>query len=161
MNIHGKNNFRMGTIGEHVVEFTALLPTGAEITCSPKKNGDLFYAMIGGLGMLGVFTSITLQMKKMHSGLLEVHAWPVPNLEAHLQAICWTGAPQHNYIVGWLDAPPAERGWAADRSMPPITCTRAKTPMRKRPCGSITRPCPTGSLAFSPNPSCTISWRHS
>ena len=37
-NIHGKNNFRMGTIGEHVTEFTAILPTGAEITCSPTKE---------------------------------------------------------------------------------------------------------------------------
>ena len=62
-NIHGKNNFKMGPIGEHVVEFTAVLPTGAEVTCSPKKNGDLFYAMISGLGMLGIFTSITMQMK--------------------------------------------------------------------------------------------------
>ena len=29
-NIHGKNNFRAGPIGEHVVEFTALLPSGVE-----------------------------------------------------------------------------------------------------------------------------------
>jgi FAD/FMN-containing dehydrogenase len=75
-NIHGKNNFRMGPIGEHVLEFTALLPTGAEVTCSPGKNADLFFSMIGGLGMLGLFTSITMQTKKMHSGLLEVDAWP-------------------------------------------------------------------------------------
>ena len=60
-NIHGKNNFKMGTIGEHVVEFTATLPTGAEVTCSPQKNADLFYSLISGLGMLGIFTSITLQ----------------------------------------------------------------------------------------------------
>src|SRR5512140_478217 len=71
-NIHGKNNFKMGPIGEHVVEFTALLPTGAQVTCSPKKNGDLFHARISGMGMLGVFLSITLQMKRIHSGLLEV-----------------------------------------------------------------------------------------
>ncbi len=76
-NIHGKNNFKMGPIGEHVVEFTAMLPTGAEITCSPKKNADLFYSMISGLGMLGIFTSITMQMKHIESGLLEIHAWPV------------------------------------------------------------------------------------
>jgi decaprenylphospho-beta-D-ribofuranose 2-oxidase len=108
-NIHGKNNFRMGPIGEHVVEFSALLPTGAEITCTPKKNGDLFRAMISGLGMLGVFTSITLQMKKVYSGLLEVHAWPVPNLKAHLADIL-EAAPQHNYTVGWLDATAGGKG---------------------------------------------------
>jgi len=103
MNIHGKNNFRMGTIGEHVQEFTALLPTGAEITCSPSLNGDLFYAMISGMGMLGVFTSITLKMKKMHSGFLQVRAYPVSNLKTHLKAIL-DDAPEYDYTVGWLDS---------------------------------------------------------
>jgi FAD/FMN-containing dehydrogenase len=107
--IHGKNNFRMGPIGEHVVEFTALLPSGAEVTCNPKKNGDLFRAMIGGLGMLGVFTSITLQMKKMYSGLLTVHAWNVPELGAHLEGIR-EAAPQHDYTVGWLEATAGGKG---------------------------------------------------
>lgn len=102
-NIHGKNNFKMGPIGEHVVEFTAILPTGAEITCSPKKNADLFYAMISGLGMLGIFTSITLQMKRIHSGLLSVDAWPVPNLREQLSSLL-DKAPHYDYIVGWLDA---------------------------------------------------------
>ncbi len=101
-NIHGKNNFRMGPIGEHVLEFTAVLPTGAEITCSPKKNGDLFYSMISGMGMLGIFTSITLKMKKMYSGLLEVHAWPTRTLKEHFSLI-EDNAPKYDYIVGWLD----------------------------------------------------------
>lgn len=101
-NIHGKNNFKMGTIGEHVVEFTALLPTGAEITCTPKKNADLFHAMISGLGMLGIFTSITMQMKRIESGLLKVHAWPVHDLHEHLSLLL-DRAPDHDYIVGWMD----------------------------------------------------------
>ena len=102
-NIHGKNNYRMGPIGEHVLEFTALLPTGAQVTCSPTRNGDLFYAMIGGLGMLGVFTSITLQMKRIHSGLLEVRARPSHNLHEHLGDLL-ENAPGSDYIVGWLDS---------------------------------------------------------
>jgi FAD/FMN-containing dehydrogenase len=101
-NIHGKNNFKMGPIGEHVVEFTVILPTGAELTCSPNKNADLFHAMISGLGMLGIFTSITLQMKHVESGLLEVHAFPVHNLHEHLSFIL-NNAPNYDYIVGWLD----------------------------------------------------------
>ncbi|MFZ5920251.1 MAG: FAD-binding oxidoreductase [Chloroflexota bacterium] len=101
-NIHGKNNFKMGTFGEHVVGFDVLLPTGAEVTCSPTKNGDLFRAIIGGMGMLGVITSVTLQMKKIVSGLLEVHAWPTRSLEEQLDSLL-EGAPQYDYIVGWLD----------------------------------------------------------
>lgn len=102
MNIHGKNNYKAGTIGEHVIEFKALLPTGAEVTCSPKKNGDLFRAMIGGMGMLGIFTSITLQMKRMYSGLLQVRAWNVPNLKVHLEEI-EAHKDDADYIVGWMD----------------------------------------------------------
>ena len=92
----------MGTIGEHIIEFTALLPSGEEVTCSPDKNDDLFYAMIGGLGVLGVFTSVTMQMKRIYSGLLDVHAWNVPNLQAQLDALL-ESAPENDYIVGWLD----------------------------------------------------------
>ena len=101
-NIHGKNNFRKGTIGEHVVEFDAILATGAEITCSPKKNADLFYAIISGLGMLGVITTVTLQMIKIESGLIEVQAWPTRTIEEQIRSL-EEGAPKYNYIVGWLD----------------------------------------------------------
>ena len=103
MNIHGKNNYKMGPIGEHVVEFTALLPTGALVTCSPTRNGDLFHSLISGMGMLGVFTSITLQMKKIESGFVQVHAFPVRDLKSHLKAI-FDEAPVNDYTVGWLDS---------------------------------------------------------
>jgi FAD/FMN-containing dehydrogenase len=109
MNIHGKNNYKMGTIGEQVVEFTALLPTGEQVTCSPTHNGDLFYSIISGMGMLGVFTSITMQMKKVHSGMLKVHAFNVPNLDRHLDAIAEC-APENSYTVGWLDTTASGKG---------------------------------------------------
>ncbi len=102
MNIHGKNNFKMGMFGEHVLEFTALLPTGEVVTCSPQKDDDLFHAMIGGLGMLGVFTSVTLEMKRIYSGQLDVRAWNVPDLATGLEALLG-GAPKNDYIVGWVD----------------------------------------------------------
>jgi len=101
-NIHGKNNFQKGPIGEHVSEFTAILPTGALITCTPQQNADLFYALISGLGMLGIFTSITLQMKRIYSGLIAVDARPVSNLHSHLRNLL-EDAPHYDYIVGWLD----------------------------------------------------------
>ncbi|MBI3158615.1 MAG: FAD-binding oxidoreductase [Chloroflexi bacterium] len=107
-NIHGKNNWQAGPIGEHVLEFTALLPNGKEVTCTPKKNADLFHAMIGGMGLLGVFTSITLQLKKVYSGYLDVHAWAEPDLERVLAAT--DENKEHDYIVGWVDCTAGGRG---------------------------------------------------
>ncbi len=101
-NIHGKNNWKAGTIGEHVLEFTALMADGKEITCTPKRNKELFYSMIGGMGILGIFTSITYQMKKIYSGNLAVKAWAVPNLKDLLSAT--DEGKENDYIVAWLDA---------------------------------------------------------
>lgn len=74
MNIHGKNNFNAGPIGDHVQRFEFLTPTGEEITATPEENSDLFYGAIGSFGMLGVFTKITLKLKKVYSGELEVES---------------------------------------------------------------------------------------
>jgi decaprenylphospho-beta-D-ribofuranose 2-oxidase len=107
-NIHGKNNWRAGPIGEHVVEFEALLPSGKTIKCSPRKNADLFHAMISGMGLLGVFTSITLQLKQLASGNVEVHAWTETSLERMLTAL-----DEHktsDYVVGWVDCIARGRG---------------------------------------------------
>ena len=38
MNIHGKNNYRAGTIGEHVLAFEALLPTGETGALHPASR---------------------------------------------------------------------------------------------------------------------------
>ncbi|MCB9136557.1 MAG: FAD-binding oxidoreductase [Anaerolineales bacterium] len=99
VNIHGKNNWKKGTIGENVLKFTALLPTGEEITCTPED--DLFYAIIGGIGMLGMFTSITMQMKRIYSGNVWVNAWAEPNLAGMLTAL--DEYKDYDYDVGWID----------------------------------------------------------
>jgi FAD/FMN-containing dehydrogenase len=102
MNIHGKNNWKKGTLGEHVLEFDALLPTGETVTCSPARNADLFYSIIGSAGLLGVFTSITMQLKKLHSGNVRVSAWATPTLREMLTDLDQFKA-DYDYLVGWVD----------------------------------------------------------
>lgn len=100
-NIHGKNNWVAGTLGEHVLAFEAVLPNGKSITCSPKKNRETFEAMIGGMGLLGAFTSIKLQLKTIQSGDLSVLAWAKGDLPGMLESL--DGSKTADYIVGWID----------------------------------------------------------
>ena len=102
MNIHGKNNCVAGTLGEHVLEFTALLPNGDTVTCTPETTPDLFYSIISGAGLLGVFTSITLRLKRIYSGNLWVHAWASPNLRTMI-AEFEPLKTEVDYLVGWVD----------------------------------------------------------
>ncbi|HVS19152.1 MAG TPA: FAD-dependent oxidoreductase, partial [Planctomycetota bacterium] len=59
-NIHGKNNFAVGTIGDCIAEFDLYTPAGELVTCSREENADLFHAAIGGFGMLGAITRVVL-----------------------------------------------------------------------------------------------------
>lgn len=102
MNIHGKNNFKAGPIGEHILEFDLLLPSGEIRTCSRTQNPELFFAAIGGFGMLGVFTSITIELKKIHSGWLRVTPIAVRDWR-EMFARFEERLPQSDYLVGWID----------------------------------------------------------
>ena len=102
MNIHGKNNWRAGPLGNHILEFTALLATGEELYCSRDENADLFFAFIGGLGLLGCFTSITLQLKRVYSGRYKVRVRPARNIEEMVDLL-EAHKDIHEYMVGWSD----------------------------------------------------------
>lgn len=103
MNIHGKNNFKVGTIGQHVSEIDVALADGHLVTCSPTLYSDLFHAVIGGFGSLGVITRVVLQMKHVDSGKLVVDPIYAKNLD-HMFAIFEERIPSADYLVGWIDA---------------------------------------------------------
>jgi FAD/FMN-containing dehydrogenase len=102
MNIHGKNNWKAGPIGDHIREFELLLPDGEVRRCSRQEHPELFHAAIGGFGMLGCFVSITLALKRVHSGLLAVEALPVRNLE-EMERTFAARLDRADYLVGWID----------------------------------------------------------
>lgn len=103
MNIHGKNNFAVGSIGDHVLEFTFMTPNGKVFVCSRKKNQELFFAAISGFGMLGVFLNVTIQLKAIYAGKMKV--WPV--VSKNLQDMFDYFEREYksaDYLVGWIDA---------------------------------------------------------
>lgn len=102
MNIHGKNHFKVGGFGEHVEEVEVAFPTGETRRLSPTRDPDLFRAVVGSFGMLGVVTSARLKLKPVHSGLLDVTAMTLPSL-VDLVAEIEKRAPQADYLVGWVD----------------------------------------------------------
>ncbi len=103
MNIHGKNNFRVGPIGDHILEFEIMLPTGEVKRCSRQENVELFQAAIGGFGMLGCFLTITLGMKRVYSGFVEVEAINASSLDRMFE-VFEERRHDADYLVGWIDA---------------------------------------------------------
>jgi decaprenylphospho-beta-D-ribofuranose 2-oxidase len=102
MNIHGKNNFRAGPFGEHVLELDLLTPAGELLTLSRSQNPELFHAVIGGLGMLGAVTRVKLKLKKVDSGNLRVEAISGKSIDALFDAF-EQRLGHADYLVGWVD----------------------------------------------------------
>lgn len=140
MNIHGKNNYHTGPIGEHVVAFEALLPTGELVRCTPTDQPDLFYSLISSAGLLGVFTSITFQMKRVYSGDLAVEAWAAPSLKDMLADV--DAHREDDYVIGWVDG--SQGG--ASRGRGQIHTARYLAP------GEDARPAHTLSVAYQEPP---------
>lgn len=102
-NIHGKNNWRAGPIGEHIEELEILLPSGERRTCRRDADPDLFRAIIGGFGLLGVIVSVTLRLEKIHSGLLDVTPLVARDLDEMIDLFA-ARLDRADYLVGWIDA---------------------------------------------------------
>ncbi len=100
MNIHGKNNFAVGTLGEQVVELDFLLPDGKLLTLTPDDS--LFFAAISSFGMLGVITRVKLKMKRIKSGDLNVLPLSIANWEEQFKAF-ESLEGEADYMVSWVD----------------------------------------------------------
>jgi FAD/FMN-containing dehydrogenase len=102
MQIHGKNNWHAGAFGESVLSFDLLLPSGQTVTCSRESNSELFAAAIGGMGLLGAFTSLTLQTRRVHSG----NVWEVTSVHDSLDALIAALDEATSWatdLVAWID----------------------------------------------------------
>ena len=101
-NVHGKNSYKVGNFGDYVREFDIILFSGEIVNCSREKNSELFYSAIGGMGMLGIFTRISLQLKKVESTNLCVKKCTVPNLGGMIEFITNSTA-NCDYVIGQID----------------------------------------------------------
>ncbi|HLO97466.1 MAG TPA: FAD-binding oxidoreductase [Fimbriimonas sp.] len=100
MNVHGKNNFCKGTLGEHVTELEVVLSTGEVRILTPSD--DLFYSVISSAGLLGVISRVKLKMHKVVSGSLKVWAGAAQNWDDQF-AMFERFEKDADYMVSWVD----------------------------------------------------------
>ncbi len=103
MNVHGKNNWRRGTFGDHCLEIELVLSDGASRRLTPEGDPEVFHATVGSFGQLGVATRARIQLEKVHSGRLEVRAVAARDLAAILR-LADEAKDEWEYVVGWVDA---------------------------------------------------------
>jgi decaprenylphospho-beta-D-ribofuranose 2-oxidase len=100
-NVNGKDTWRHGSFAHQVVRLT-LLPASGEIL-EIDRSHELFNAVVGGIGMLGVIVDATLQLRPIPSPYVEINRIPVPNVDALLATMARI-EKSHDAAVVWVDA---------------------------------------------------------
>jgi decaprenylphospho-beta-D-ribofuranose 2-oxidase len=100
--VHGKNHYYAGSLGQHVVSLQLITATGARVNCSPKVMPELFWATIGGMGLTGIIGVVTLQLKRIETAYMKVQHRVANSLEEILEGLAQDD--EFEYSVAWLDA---------------------------------------------------------
>jgi decaprenylphospho-beta-D-ribofuranose 2-oxidase len=99
--VHGKNHHVDGSFGRHVREMRIVTPSGAA-TISPERDGELFWATIGGMGLTGIVTSVTLALLKIETDQVLVDTQRFTNLDEVMSEMT-AGDENFRYSVAWVD----------------------------------------------------------
>ena len=108
VNVHGKNGWKRGTIGDHLESVTLLREDGSleEVAAGSPAMDDV----VGNGRPSDPVVEVALHLKKPRSGYLDVEAFATKDVAATLAGL--DGAKDDwEYLVGWLDC------WAAGRSL--------------------------------------------
>lgn len=101
--VHGKNHHGAGTFGCHVRAFELMRSDGHRLLCAPDVNPGLFSATIGGLGLTGLVTQITLQLVPIRSTLMAQETLHFDGLDRFF-ALAAESDASHAYTVAWIDS---------------------------------------------------------
>lgn len=101
--VHGKNHHRAGTFGRHVLAFELARSDGSRLSCTPTQNAELFAATIGGMGLTGLVTQVTLQLMKVESGEMLQETLHFDGLDRFFEIAAESDAT-HDYTVAWVDS---------------------------------------------------------
>ena len=99
--VNGKEAWLHGSFAHQVVRLTLLLANGETLDIDRKH--ELFNAVVGGIGLLGVILDATLQLRRIPSPYVGIDRIPVPNVDALLQTMARI-EKSYDAAVVWVDA---------------------------------------------------------
>lgn len=100
--VHGKNHHRSGSFGNHVLAFELVRSDGSIMICSSTQNPDWFAATIGGLGLTGVITWATLQLRRVANPYVDSETIRFHSLEQFFE-LSAASETDYEYTVSWID----------------------------------------------------------
>lgn len=108
--VHGKNHHVDGSFGDHLYQFTLMLPSSEMVCCSREQNSDLFWATIGGMGLTGVIVDAEFQLRAVQTSRIVESRVRTRDLEETLFTFQERDS-MYPYSVAWMDCLSTGRGF--------------------------------------------------
>lgn len=100
--VHGKNHHREGCFGEHVRALRVRLADDSVVDCSASVHSDLFYGVIGGMGLLGHILEVEFAFHRISSPWIYMESERVGNVDEFLTSLA-RAASNFPMSMGWID----------------------------------------------------------
>ena len=146
--VHGKNHHVDGSLGRWLERVVLIDGLGDRHVLTPGKDGDRFWATVGGMGLTGVITDLTLRMLPIETSYLRVRTRRVRDLDALLGVMRDGSAAR--YQVAWLDGLAGGRAVVEDAHparLQDLPASERRRPLRYQPkTHTVAPPLPVGAL---------------
>jgi len=100
--VHGKNHHVAGSLSNHVMNISIMLPCQEIKSCSKQNNKELFWLTCGGMGLTGVILYSTLKLIPIETAYIRQECLVANNLDEMMEhfenSMSWT------YSVAWIDS---------------------------------------------------------
>lgn len=107
--VHGKNHHAQGTFGHHVQSLTLQRCDGEVIVCGPHEHADWFAATVGGLGLTGVITQASLQLKRVPGPWFDTQTTAYANVQDFF-TLADEAVATWEHTVSWVDCTAGQGG---------------------------------------------------
>ncbi|MBF0352545.1 MAG: FAD-binding oxidoreductase [SAR324 cluster bacterium] len=99
--VHGKNHHKEGSFSSFVESFDLMTGDGRSLTCSRKKNSELFWATFGAMGLTGIVMTVTMRLKPIQTAYIRQETHKAGNLD-EIMAL-FEDSEDWTYTVAWID----------------------------------------------------------
>lgn len=112
--VHGKNHHVAGCFGEHVHSIRMRLADGSVVECGPDREPDLFWATVGGMGLLGHILEVEFTLDRIPTPWIWQESEKVDDVDDFV-ATLGKSATDWPMTMGWIDC--LARGKALGRGI--------------------------------------------
>lgn len=131
--IHGKNHCKEGTFGNYVIVMDVVNANGSITRCSRTKLPELFHAIIGGMGLVGIVVRATICLKSIETSFISQTLVRTKNFEETIDVL--ERRESTTYSITWIDS--TARGKNFGRG---VVILGEHTPAAILPAGTNPRP---------------------